>query len=220
MVTDGWKSCQMWSFVIQKLLFLKKLLIPSPAVGVQSYSCPNALLPRDSTTVLPTLCMLSWSLNGMQHFSRSPGSPTLMIMRSNCGRTINSSTPEMWLWEELCDMQCNCRELLCKVGCEGTEERENESNIIYFKNFLRIASWFWGFGSWLGAGNILGSSWWGFSTQSVLAVMLGSRNDLPGGYRHAGELQSQKAILWAIYLVQAHWHIFPLVPPDVHVTLL
>jgi len=58
----------------------------------------------------------------------------------------------------------------------------------------------------------------GFSTQSLLALVLGSRNDLCGVYRDAGELQSQKAILWAIYLFQGHSHIFPPFP-DIHIKL-
>ena len=105
---------------------------------MQSYSYPNTLLLRESTTVFPTVLVLSRSLNGIQHFSQSPGSPNCMIMWSNYGHTINSSTPKRWLWEELRDLQWNCRELHSNVCCEGKEEREKGSNFIYFENFWKI----------------------------------------------------------------------------------
>lgn len=129
----------------------------------------------------------------MQHFSWSPSSTNLMIIQSNCGHTINSSTPKMWLWEELRDMQWNCRELLGNICCEGTEKRQKVWKIIYFENFLRIASWFLGVWimtwSWRSSQEFLEGS----LTQSLLALMLGSRKDLPAVYRDAGELQSQKS---------------------------
>lgn len=162
-------------------------------IPAQVLCCPEIAQQHSQLTLC---CLEAWTTCSIS--PKVPVHPILWLWGQIVVTQLISPPPRCD-WKELCDMQWIAEN--CLLTCAVQTKKREKNNKIFFDFFfflLRIASAFEGFGSCLWAGNLLWRLWCFFSTQPLLALMLGSRNDLPGVCRDAGELHSPKGILWAI----------------------